>query len=155
MVSSQWHDDRGETLIEVLAAVIILGLAGVAVLAGFALAITSSDIHRKETTGGAYAKSYAEAIQKYVQNNQSAFNCTPDYSAATVGLSGLPAGFTPTYTWSSVGSTGAAATCTANTVQLVTVTVTSSDLRATEGLSFMLRKPCSGDQGTGAPTKCT
>ena len=61
-----WGSDRGESLVEVLLSLTILGIAGVAIMAGLQLSVTASDIHRKQTTGSAYARSYAEAIQRYV-----------------------------------------------------------------------------------------
>lgn len=145
--------DRGETLVEVLVTVLILGLAGVAVMTGLATSVTASDIHRKDTTNGYYAKNYAEAVQTYIQGHQSAFNCSPDYSAATVGFIPAP-GYTPTYAWGAVDETGVPTTCTSNTAQMVTVKVVSTGGRGTEQLSFVLRRPCSGDQAA-APTKCS
>ncbi|MGN6252206.1 MAG: PulJ/GspJ family protein [Marmoricola sp.] len=153
MQHRQSRKDAGETLVEVLVALSILGLAGVAIMAGLGLAVKSSDIHRKDTTSGAAAKAYAEAIEDFVQGHQSAFTCSPDYSAATVGFI-VPTGYTPSYTWNALGPTGAAAACTINSVQLVKVTVASSDGRGGEHLTFVLRRPCNGDQ-TVAATTCT
>lgn len=152
MFATRAGSDRGETLVEVLVTVVILGLAGVAVMAGLATSVEASDIHRQATTSGSYVKNYAEAIQSYVQGHQSAFNCSPDYSAATVGF--VASGYMPTFTWIAVDGTGAATTCTSNTAQMVTLKVVSTGGRGTEQLSFVLRKPCSGDQ-TVAATKCS
>lgn len=149
----RFGSDRGETLVEVLAAVVILGIAGVAVMAGLLLSVKASDIHRKETASGAYVKNYAEAIQNYVQGHQSAFSCSPDYSPATVGFTASSV-FVASYSWSALGPTGAATACTANASQLIKLKVVSTDGRATERLSFVLRKPCSDDQAVAA-TKCT
>lgn len=147
--------DSGVTLVETLVAVAILGLAGVAVMAGLMLAVKASDIHRKETTGGAYAKSYAETIQNYVETHQTAFTCSPDYSAATVNFA-VPPGYTATVvSVNAIDATGSAATCSANTAQLVTVKVTSGGAnKADERLAFVLRRPCSGAQDVAA-SRCT
>src|SRR6185369_1991475 len=59
-------DDRGETLIELLVTVVILGTAVVAIVAALATAIRVSDIHRKQASAGAYVRAYAEALETYV-----------------------------------------------------------------------------------------
>ncbi|MBM7515624.1 type II secretion system protein [Nocardioides nitrophenolicus] len=145
--------DRGESLVEVLAAVVILGIAGVAIMTGLMLAVKTSDIHRKETTSGAYVKSYAEAIQNYVETHQSAFTCSPDYRPGVVGFP-VPNGYTTSFTVSAVDPAGGAAACTANTAQLVILTVSSGDDRAVEKLAFVLRRPCSGAQDPSAVSRC-
>lgn len=142
-------DDRGETLVEVLAAVVILGIAGVAVMAGLGLAVKSSDIHRKQTTGGAYVKSFAEAIENYVGApgvaNYKACAGT-DFYTGKVSLS-LPAGYIATQGAArSVGADGvAAAGCSVATdtgVQRVALDVKSADGRVDESLVIVLRNPC-------------
>lgn len=145
------RDEQGETLVEVLVAVLILGVAGVAILAGLQLSITTSDIHRKQTTGGAYARSYAEAIERYVASATGHYvACAPAdaYSPATVGFdSQLPVGFTGTQAAALrvAPDGGPAGSCSGNDtgVQQVTITVSSSDGRADEQLAVLLRKPCS------------
>jgi type II secretory pathway pseudopilin PulG len=147
----RWGSDRGETLVEVLAAVVILGIAGVAVMSGLMLSVKASDMHRKETTGGAYVRSYAEAIQQYVASGHyigcaaaNAYNVT----AVTNQISDLPTNFVPTQTAAkSVGPTGAASGCSSDTgVQQVTLSVKSNDGRADETLTVVLRNPCAPGQ---------
>src|SRR5690348_15563467 len=90
-LSADVRSDRGESLVEVLVALSILGVAAVAILAGLQLSVKTSDIHRKETTGGAYARSYAEAIERYVASAADHYvTCAPAnaYSPATVGFAG-------------------------------------------------------------------
>jgi len=143
-----WVDDRGETLVEVLVAVVILGVAGVAVVAGLQMSVAASDIHRKETTGGAYARSYAEAIQEYVAAGHYApCAASGDYAPSTVGFSGaLPAGYTASQAAAKrvPPDGGPAGVCSGNDtgVQQVQVTVASNDGRASEKLVLLLRKPC-------------
>lgn len=145
------RNDRGETLVEVLVTVIILGIAGVAVLAGLMIAIKGSDIGRKQANGGSYVRSLAEAIQ----NSVTATNGYKTCAAANVYLTnsvktqaGLPGTYTATQgaakswngsTWGSCGAD--------NGSQQLTVTVTSPGTgvqKATETLTFILRKPCAG-----------
>lgn len=143
--------DRGESLVELLVAVAILGVAAVAILAGLQLSVQASDIHRKQTTGGAYVRSYAEAIADYVASSASHYvPCAGAgaYGAATVGFAGsLPSGYSAT---SSAAlrvppDGGAAGTCAGNDtgVQQVSLTVSSGDGRASERLTVLLRRPCS------------
>ncbi|MGZ4452753.1 MAG: prepilin-type N-terminal cleavage/methylation domain-containing protein [Nocardioides sp.] len=137
------RSDAGETLVEVLVTVVILGLAGVAVAGGLALSARASDMHRKETTGGAYVRSFAEAIQEYVGADHYRDCAGADFYTAKVTLA-LPSGFTASQDKAlSIGPTGAAATCTTDPgIQRVTLHVASSDGRATESLTVLLRKPC-------------
>ena len=146
--------DRGETLVEVLAAVVILGIAGVAVMAGLMLSVKASDMHRKETTGGAYVRSLAEALQNWVAAGHYATCATSaDYlvSQVTSQVADLPS----TYQLSmkdarSVSATGvAAAGCVAANdtgVQQVELHVKSADGRADEKLTIVVRKPCAPGQ---------
>jgi len=149
------ESELGETLVEVLVAVIILGLTGVAVMAGLGLAVKSSSIHRAETTGGAYVRSYAEAIQNYVATS-GVTNYKPcaaanayNVSAVTSTLN-LPPGYKATQDAAlSVGPTGATGTCSSDTgTQQLTLHVASAsaagvpDGRATETLVIIVRKPC-------------
>ena len=146
--------DEGETLIEVLVAVVIMGLVGVAVVAGLMLAATASDIHRKETTSGAYVRSYAEAIQNYVSQthlvggvpttNYQPCAAHDSYTPALVGFS-VPTGYRASQSAAlAVSPTGGTVACpTADTgVQLVTLTLTSADNRATQTLAVILREAC-------------
>ena len=81
--------ERGETLLELLIAVVILGVVVVAVVGGFATATITSDIHRKQSTAGAYAKDYAEAIQTAVSTAS-----VPYTNCANTSTYASPAGFT-------------------------------------------------------------
>src|SRR5664279_767957 len=77
-------DDEGETLIELIIAVAIMGIAVVAIVGGIATAIFMSDIHRKQATAGAYVRNYAEAVETYVAAGHFDTSAPPDYSAPTV-----------------------------------------------------------------------
>jgi prepilin-type N-terminal cleavage/methylation domain-containing protein len=144
------RDERGETLVEVLVSLVILGIAAVAILAGLQLSVKTSDIHRKQTSGGAYVRSYAEAIERYVNaapDNYVACAPADTYAPATVGFADeLPAGFTGTQAGAKrvPPDGGAAGNCAGNDigVQQVKITVSSSDGRAVEELVVLLRRPC-------------
>jgi type II secretory pathway pseudopilin PulG len=70
--------DRGETLVELLVAVMILGVTVVALIGGLTTSILLSDTHRKLAMAGAQARAFAEAIQGFVLNNSPGYQeCAP------------------------------------------------------------------------------
>lgn len=149
-------DERGESLVEVLVALAILGIAAVAVLAGLQLSVQASDIHRKQSTGGAYARSYAEAIESYVSSgNYLACAATNAYNvgAVTAKINTLPAGYTlrqeAAVPIDGNGAPVGGAGCQDKGVQRVLLTVSSADGRAEESLTIVLRRPC------GVGTSCS
>ena len=149
---SRDRSDGGATLIEVLVALSILSVAGVAILAGLQLSVKTSDIHRKQSTGGAYVRSYAEAIEKHLDDTGNYVPCAGAnaYPPAAVGFA-VPTGYTATHTAAvPLAGDGAAAGggCPAadTGVQRIKVTVRSNDSRATEVLTVVVRRSC----GTGS-----
>lgn len=140
--------DTGETLVETLVALVILGLAAVAILAGVQLSTQASDIHRKQTTGGAYVRSYAEAIEKYVDvagaDNYKACAAADAYNVdAVTDQLALPSGYSAHHTAATpLTSTGATTGCPDPGVQRLDLTISSSDGRASEQLTIVLRRAC-------------
>jgi type II secretory pathway pseudopilin PulG len=136
--------DRGETLIELLVTVVILGTAVVALVGGLALAVRVSDMHRKQATAGAAVRAFAEALQTMVAATPTGYVDCADDTTYEGTYTGAPAGYVPDVTAVSYWD-GAAfvATCTTDTgVQRVSLTVASADGRASESLDVVLRKPC-------------
>lgn len=131
-------NDQGETLIELIIAVAIMGIAVVAIVAGIATSILMSDIHRKQATAGAYVRDYAEAVAGHYDASAS-----PTYPPSAVGFA-APTGFTATVTsvkcWND--TSGVFSGCTAaNAVQQITLCVASADSRASESLIVVVRQP--------------
>ena len=91
--------ERGDTLIEVLLAIVILGIAGVALLTGFATSITASASHRSLATLDASVRAASnQAISQVQQSNVFGPNtCTNAAANPTTNTS-----FSPM--WSLAGS---------------------------------------------------
>jgi len=135
--------DRGESLLELLVAVAILGVAVAAIIGGVGVSVLMSDVHRKQATAGAGVRDFGEAIENQVMAG-GYFPCAaPAKYAAPAGFT-TPSGFT-----SSVASvkywTGSAwaGTCgTDSGLQQLTLQVASGDGRAREQLVVVVRKRC-------------
>jgi type II secretory pathway pseudopilin PulG len=141
-------NDEGETLVELVISVAILGITVVAIIGGVATSILMSDIHRKQATAGSYVRSYAEAVQTSVTAGGFNPTTTPSALQTAVGFV-APAGFTATVTPPVRCWTGAAfGTCLdSSTVQQITLNVASADWvpggarGASESLVVVVRKP--------------
>ncbi|TCJ31215.1 type II secretion system protein [Nocardioides jejuensis] len=143
--------EGGETLIELLVTIVILGLAGVAVMAGLELSVKTSDLGRKQANGGSYVRSLAEAIQDAANTSGGYKSCAAAnayLSSAVKNAAGLPAGYTATQTAAVVYNGTAWASCgTDDGSQRLTLNVTSPGAgshQASESLTVIIRKPCSG-----------
>jgi len=153
-------DDEGETLLELMIAVAIMGIAVVAIVGGIATSILMSDIHRKQATAGAYVRNYAEAVVAYVAADTPASKAnfgpgSPDYSPSTVLKNLNPnaalawAMFTapnvgfdqPTTSVKCWDGTAFTSCSTVSAVQQITLSVASSDKRASESLVVVVRQP--------------
>jgi len=138
--------ERGETLVELLLAIVILGLAGLAVLGGMGTSIIVSDAHRKETVSGAAVRAYAEQLQTKVAASGYVSCAAPgSYASAAVGYA-PPAGYAASQTgvkyWN-LATKAFGATCgTDSGVQAVTLQVRdTADTRGTVSLTVVIRKP--------------
>jgi Tfp pilus assembly protein PilV len=152
------HDDRGQSLIELLVALGIMATAVIALVGGIATSIRLSDLHRRQTVAGTYVKAFAETLQRKVAESQDAYvPCGPAADPATsyAGYYSVPAAESTIYRaqvvkvtyWDSDAQEFKAA-CPASGdygVQLVSLQVIGLDnSRATvsETLDVSLRKPC-------------
>jgi len=71
MIHRGRRGERGETLIEILATIIIMGSAIIAIVAGIAVAVNSSDEHKKYVTVDTVLRDYAEAVAASNYNTAS------------------------------------------------------------------------------------
>jgi prepilin-type N-terminal cleavage/methylation domain-containing protein len=85
--------DRGDTLVEVMVTISILGIAMVAITGGMATSIVTSDIHHKQAVSGMVLTNFAEAVQAapYVACPAAA---PASYATATVTGTVVPSGYT-------------------------------------------------------------
>ncbi|TDW87055.1 MULTISPECIES: prepilin-type N-terminal cleavage/methylation domain-containing protein [Kribbella] len=143
--------EQGESLLEVLIAVAIMGIAVVAIMAGLVTSVLVSDVHRKQSTAGTAVRDYAEAIQSAVATGNYQACGTSSWYQSHSGFT-TPAGFTPTVVTGSMrywsGSAWQSSCTTDLGLQQLTVQVASDDGRATERVDVVLRKPC------GLETSC-
>ena len=144
------RDDRGESLIELLIALSIMGTAVVALAAGLVTSVTVSDIHRKQATAQQYVRGYAEAIENTVAGG-GYVGCATTASYASPNGFSVPTGYTKSVAavkyWT--GSAWSTSCGTDSGLQQVTTVVSSVDGRASERLVVVVRKPC------GPGSSCT
>jgi type II secretory pathway pseudopilin PulG len=135
---------RGETLIELLVSMTILGITVVALVGGIGTSIMVSDMHRKQAVAGVVVRSYAEAIESSVDATPSSYaNCATPASYSSPANFTVPSGYTTSVTavayWTGTGYGG----CSAGVgIEKLTLRVSSNDSRATETLNLIIRKPC-------------
>jgi type II secretory pathway pseudopilin PulG len=148
--------DFGETLIELLVTITIMGLTVVAVLGAIGTSITLSDIHRKQAKAGAYVRAFAEAVETSVAKPQTGY--TPCAGLPTYqSLYSVPAPFAATVTavkfWN--GATFAAGCSPDPGVQQVSLKVATSDNKVHETLDIIIRRPCRSLVDYPMDTQCT
>jgi type II secretory pathway pseudopilin PulG len=145
-VRSNAHSDAGATLIETLVALVILGIAGVAILAGLQLSVMASDVHRKQTSDGAYVRGYAEAVEQYLATSANYVKCAGAnaYSPTTVGYT-IPTGHSAQQAAAvPLDGNGTTLACPGGDqgIQRLRLTVSSNDSRAIETLTVVVRRFC-------------
>ena len=151
------RNDRGETLIELVVAVAILGIASVAILEGLMMGVRTSVMHRNDATGGAYVRSFAEAIQTDVDANgyKTCANAASGY--AGVAVPDLPTGYAKSVTAVQSWNGAAWGACTADGIQRLDLKVTTTgdnEHKADETLTVVLRQPCNGGALAAGANPC-
>ena len=138
----RFRRERGETLVEVLITITIVGIAFTGILAGLATAINLSGRHRGQANADVVLVSAAESVK-----NQ-AYTACPSVSTSsynpTQGVT-LPSGWaasnvqvTSVKTW---GGAAFLSTCPGTDLglQLVTITATTPDGKSTESVEVVKR----------------
>jgi prepilin-type N-terminal cleavage/methylation domain-containing protein len=134
-------DDRGETLLELLIAVVIMGVAVVAVAGALVNSVQLSDVHRKQATAAAAVRDYGEAITNAVAGGGYVACAGPgSYATGFAVPSGYAKSVVSVRYWN--GSAWQAGCTTDTGLQQLTIKVSSADDRAGEQLVVVVRKPC-------------
>lgn len=138
--------DRGETLVELIVTIAVMGLAVVAIVGAIANSIMLSALHRKQTTAGVYVRAYSEAVETKVATAPYVPCAAPgDYASVAPPP---PAGFTSSITavayWNGSTFVGTLASCPGadQGVQRVSVRVATTDNKVVETLDVIVREPC-------------
>ena len=135
-------DERGETLLELVVAITILGVCVVAVGAGVVMSVKISTIHRDQATADATLHNYAETVLGAYPPCAPAG--PPNYPAS-LSLA-APAGFvspTATVRYWNAASSNFTDTCPSADpgLEQVTLNLTSNDRLVSESLVVVVRKP--------------
>jgi type II secretory pathway pseudopilin PulG len=134
-------DDRGETLLELLIAVMIMGVAVVAVVGALVNSVQLSDVHRKQATAAAAVRDYGEAITNAVAGGGYVACAGPgNYATGYAVPSGYAKSVVSVRYWN--GSAWQAGCAGDTGLQQLTIKVSSADDRAAEQLVVVVRKPC-------------
>jgi type II secretory pathway pseudopilin PulG len=142
------REDRGETLIELIVAIAILGTAVVAVVGAIGTAIHLTDVHRRQAQSGVQVRTFGEAIENKVSASPTGYKACAAKSDY-LGMYTAPSGYTPAVndisrltasnTWVSI-TTGACSPTDDIGVQRVSLQVSNG--QATEKLDVVIRRPC-------------
>jgi type II secretory pathway pseudopilin PulG len=134
--------DRGDTLLELLVAITILGVCVVAIGSGIVLSVKMSTIHRNQATANAFLHNYAETLQgSYATCSGGA--ALPNYTSGLPVPSGFGAPTASISVWdASSARFVAAGACPAADpgLQQVSLTLESTDKYVKESLVVVVRK---------------
>jgi len=138
--------DRGETLIELLVAIIIMGTAVVAIVGGLGTAIVMSDIHSKQAAIAAHLNAFATTIEGAVASSPGYIECAtvtsyPSYDPGPQYHAKIEP---PVRYWDATTSTFTTSCTFGNDpgVQLLTLHVWSDDGRVDRSMDIIIRKQC-------------
>lgn len=137
--------DEGFSLIEVLVAVTIMGVAVVAIISAIMTSVVASDVHRENATGETVLRSYAETTKEHAAANYAP--CATTYTPTFTPVAGFTASPVQlAHRSGSVWVDGAPSACSSATpptdvVQRLTLQVQSDDGHSTESTQIVVRKP--------------
>jgi type II secretory pathway pseudopilin PulG len=144
-MQSRQRNEAGESLVELLVTIAIIGLT-IALLVGvLANSIAASSTHRQHATADTIARDVAEALkERRVPDSWVASGNYPPSTWSSVNTSGYQVSVPPASCWN--GDTPATwVSCSvpaaaARGLQLITVTVTSNSRGEQEKISILKRK---------------
>ncbi len=142
------RDESGDTLVEVLVAIVVLSLCGLALLLTFSTSITASVEHRSLATLDTVLRSASESASMQIQQQSGALfsSCaTASFYNSNLTLS-VPAGYSVAVTsvqyWTGSSFTAFGASCPAGSLQpqLLTMTATAAN-GVSDSQSFVVDDP--------------
>jgi Tfp pilus assembly protein PilV len=141
------HGERGDTLIELLTTVMIMGIAVTVILGAVAATLRFTDMHRKQAVAGAEIRKFAEAIETSVAATTSGYKACAnilDYQPLYTAPTGYKGKVLTVTFWDAAATPPKFVSgCTTDPgVQRVSLHVWSEDNRADETLDVIIRKPC-------------
>lgn len=153
------RDDRGETLLELLIAVAIIGLGVTSILGAVMIAVSSSTLDQQQVQAQARLKSWAEKLNTATYVSCATHSSYPSYAtfaAQNPPVPALPGGFTATYvavqSWNGSAFVDTTPSCTSTGtspsdqgVQRLRLRITASAALYpgfSTDLWVTLRKPC-------------
>ncbi len=140
------RSETGDTLIEVLLAIVILGLASVAILLAFSTSISGSAEHRSLSTQDTVLRTAAEGVTSdFQQQSGSPYSSCAADGAILIDSPSLLTGYTATTTvnyWNGTAfgplNTG---TCVADSPQMITITVSYDGGAPSPPLNVVVNDP--------------
>jgi Tfp pilus assembly protein PilV len=134
--------ERGETLLELLVSITILGVCVVAIASGIAVSVRISAIHRTQATASDWLHNSAESLQSQYTA------CTPGSPMSYASKLSPPSGYlspatAPVMFWNKSSGTFDLPNCPASDpgLQQVQITLTSAGGQVAETLTVVLRSP--------------
>lgn len=144
------RSDAGDTLVEILLAVFIMGVAAVAILTAFETSVSTSALHRKQATAGALVRDLGEWLTGAKTTYVGTCAAVADKTAYGVAEAAwevanpLPSGYTASVTGIAYWNNGSAqfvATCSSDPgFERIDIEVRSTDGQAVETLQIGKRK---------------
>jgi prepilin-type N-terminal cleavage/methylation domain-containing protein len=135
--------EAGFSLPEIILTIAIVGIAFAAILGGMATSIVVSDVHRKQATADALARSAAEAVKDQAVAYVSCAGPNAYADALPAAPSGYSVSITAVAYWDGTSSNPMtfSGTCPSpdRGAQRITVVARSTDGRASETLEFVKR----------------
>ncbi len=141
--------DAGDTLIEILIAVAILGIVSAALIGGFLTSISTSAVYESVANSDTVLRTAVDSVTTQMQQAPAtAFGCSPAWSVASPPsvyvVTGLPTGYTSQVTQVNYWVNGTEqAGCSADAPQLISLTITysSGTSTATNSATFLVDDP--------------
>jgi type II secretory pathway pseudopilin PulG len=138
------HGEQGETLLELIVAITILGVCVVAIGSGIAMSVKISAIHRNQATASAFLHNYAETVQG-AYATCSGGSSLPNYAAGLAAPSNFDPPTASVKVWDATTASFVASatnTCPATDpgLQQVSLTLASTDGFVSESLVVVVRK---------------